>query len=391
MKWMISEDKLGKDQLDVIEEISKMTNKPIWIQGYAGSGKSVLLLHSLKDYLARNPNANVCVAVFTWALVDLLNTGLKQIPFLRDKTIPVYTIYQLKKKLDAGARYSAIFCDEVQDLPIEIITQLKRSCDNLIVAGDAAQSIYPKEPNFNLPTAKPEEIVTGIAPVEKKLRVVYRLTKSVVDMLKNVFPDMLAERPIIGNVDTEIKLFKAPSAEDEIKYTWEEAKETNELRTSEVIVILLYGHDPIISFVNTVLSSENKPIWVRVNNPGNNNPDYASLNSHLESHGIPLMYIGNSYGSLTRADSDNKIVIMTYHGAKGLDYDYVYLPLTGDEMWLHRNVPVNSLLLVALSRSKSGLTITFTGELFWAYQNFLKRIPVKPIPKKKTNNDEIVF
>ena len=142
MKWMIPEDKLGKDQLDVIDDIGKISNQPIWIQGYAGSGKSVLLLHALKDYLARNPNANVCVAVFTWSLVDLLSTGLKQIPYLRDKTIPVFTIYQLKRRLDTGARYHAIFCDEVQDLPIEVITLLKQSCDHLIISGDAAQAYH---------------------------------------------------------------------------------------------------------------------------------------------------------------------------------------------------------------------------------------------------------
>jgi superfamily I DNA and RNA helicase len=80
MKWMVTEDKLGADQKDVINEIGKGINQPIWIKGHAGSGKSVLLLHALSDYLAKHLEANVCVVVFTNALVDLLQTGLEQIP-----------------------------------------------------------------------------------------------------------------------------------------------------------------------------------------------------------------------------------------------------------------------------------------------------------------------
>ncbi len=389
MKWMISEDRLGSDQREVIDEIGKISTKPIWIQGYAGSGKSVLLLHSLKDYVARKPTANVCVVVFTKALVDLLSTGLKQIPFLRDKTIPVITIYSLKKRLDGGTRYDAIFCDEVQDLPIQLITQMKQSCTHLIIAGDAAQSIYPSDPVFKLVTASSAEIITNIKPIEKKLGVIYRLTRSVISMLRNVFSEMLGERPIIGDVDTEIKLYKSNSIDDEIKYCWNEAKETNKLRTSDVIAILLYNHDTIIRFVNTLLSIEKKPVWVRVNK--NSTPDYDLLDKHLQVNNIHLMYIGNGFGSLTKADQENKIVIMTYHSAKGLDFDYIYLPMVGDGMKFHMNVPINALLLVALSRSKSGLTITYTGAIYHYLKPFLGSIISKILPKNNSNNQEIIF
>ena len=81
---------------------------------------------------------------------------------------------------------------------------------------------------------------------------------------------------------------------------------------------------------------------------------------------------------------------MTYHSAKGLDFDYVYLPMTGNEMWLHSNVPINSLLLVALSRSKSGLTITYNGQLFRPLKPFLVGIQSMPLPTDDIN-DNVVF
>lgn len=389
MKWMITEDKLGNDQIEVIDEIGKISNKPIWIKGHAGSGKSVLLLHSLADYLVKNPSASVCVVVFTNALVDLLKTGLDQIPKLRGKAIPVLTIYKFKNRIDTGnVRYDAIFCDEIQDLPIEFINLMKMACNHLIMAGDAEQSIYNSVPVWQQRPATSAEIQQAIVPIEKKLGVIYRLTDSVLKMLKKVFSSMLSDMPNIAKIDTEIKLYESSDwdTEREIKFCWKEIKKTNTLRTSEVSAVLISGHDAIIEFVNVVLKIEGKEPWSRINGIGDK-PDYNLLNDYLDRNSIPLMYIGNSYGSLTEADRDNRVVIMTFHSAKGLDFDYVYLPMVNDEMYIHSNE--KSLLLVALSRSKAGLFISYSGSLYPGLKIFLSGIEPKPIEDDDTN--EIVF
>ena len=75
MQWMIEEARLGPEQREIIDEIHGLNGKPVWIQGDAGSGKSILLLHALTDYVIRNPNANIVVVVFTHALIDLLASG----------------------------------------------------------------------------------------------------------------------------------------------------------------------------------------------------------------------------------------------------------------------------------------------------------------------------
>ena len=389
MKWMITEDKLGPDQIEVIDEIGKINNQPIWIKGHAGSGKSVLLLHSLADYLVRKPSANVCVVVFTRALVDLLETGLRQISKLNGKNIPVLTIFQLKYRIDNGmVRYDAIFCDEVQDLPLEFIQSMKSGCNHLIIAGDAEQSIYNSVPIWNQRPASPKDIKDGITPIEKKLGVIYRLTESVLGVLRRVFPSMLNDMPNIAKEDTEIKLYfsDADTTDKELKFCWKEVKQTNSLRSSEVSAVLLSGHDAIIDFVNSILNIEGHDYWTRVN-AMDKRPDYDKLNNYLQSKGVPLMYIGNNYGSLTAADRDNKVVIMTYHSAKGLDFDYVYLPMVNDSMYIYSNA--DSLLLVALSRSKSGLFISYTGQMHADLKKFLTGIQ----PKQISDNDssEIIF
>jgi len=389
MKWMITEDKLGPDQVEVIDEIGKITKKPIWIKGHAGSGKSVLLLHSLADYLVKKPNANVCVVVFTRALVDLLETGLKQIPKLNGKAIPVLTIYQLKYRIEKGvSKYDAIFCDEVQDLPLEFIQSIKSVCAHLIIAGDAEQSIYNRVPIWDQRPATSKEIQDTIVPIEKKLGVIYRLTESVLKVLKKVFPSMLNDMPNIAKVDTEINLYESNSDnnEQEIRFCWKQIKQTNTLRASEVSAVLISGHDAIVEFVNSVLRIEGIEQWQRVN-AKDKKPDYEKMNSYLLSKRVPIMYVGNNYGSLTVADRDNKIIVMTYHSAKGLDFDYVYLPMVNDGMFIHSNI--DSLLLVALSRSKSGLFISYTGSIYPDLNKFLSGIQRKKI--LSNDNTEIVL
>jgi superfamily I DNA/RNA helicase len=388
MKWMITEDKLGADQKEVIDEVGKIQGKPIWIKGHAGSGKSVLLLHSLKDYLVRNPKANVCVVVFTNALVDLLSTGLKQIPALQNKHIPVLTIYKLKHRIDNNVRFDAIFCDEVQDLPIDFIKSIRAACKHLIIAGDAEQSIYNSVPMFNASPARAGDIQQGISPIEKNLGIIYRLTESILNVLKRVFPVMLADMPNIAKEDTQIKLYEAEDLDSEIAFCWKQIKQTNSLRTSEVSAILLSEHESILEFVNAILEIEGKSQWNRVDDQyGKTN--YTILNTYLDSKNLPLMYIGNNHGSLVEADAQNKIVIMTYHSSKGLDFDYVYLPMANDDMYINSNE--NSLLLVALSRSKSGLFISYTGSLYFGLEPFLDGIDPMPIPNESSNDDDILF
>ena len=53
MAWMVKYDKLDDDQKDFVDkEINNTGN--IWIQGFAGSGKSVMLIHALRKKIDKN-------------------------------------------------------------------------------------------------------------------------------------------------------------------------------------------------------------------------------------------------------------------------------------------------------------------------------------------------
>ena len=375
MKWMIPWDKLGNEQREIIDSVASMKAKVSWINGHAGSGKSIVLLQSIADYLKKNPNKRVCVVVFTRALVDLLEIGIKQIPQLEKRSVPVLTIYQLKYRLaNGGVNYDTIFCDEVQDIPLSFFLDMKNACSNLVVAGDSNQSIYNKVPVFEERPISVEELTSYINS-DEKTSVVYRMTKSVTKMLSKVFSIFSSTR-IAEKNDSGINLNRFENRNDELKWAWEKINNTNSLRPSDVCAILLYSHDSIQNFINTILVSNgfNTFEFKKVGN-GNEKWNYDGCNNYLTKSNVPLMYIGNNHGSLEEADRTNKIVIMTYHSAKGLDFDYVLLPLLNHEMYLQSNV--DSLLMVALSRSKQELVMTFTGSLYSYLDRFLADIEVK--------------
>jgi superfamily I DNA/RNA helicase len=76
---------------------------------------------------------------------------------------------------------------------------------------------------------------------------------------------------------------------------------------------------------------------------------------------------------------------MTYHSSKGLDFNYVYLPMVNQSMYIHENI--NALLLVALSRSKGGLTISYSHELYARLIPFLKNMEAKSIDDDNQTNE----
>ena len=49
------------------------------------------------------------------------------------------------------------------------------------------------------------------------------------------------------------------------------------------------------------------------------------MNAFLKANGIKMQYVGNGYGNFS--ENDRRIILMTYHSAKGLDFDNVFIPL----------------------------------------------------------------
>lgn len=347
MAWMIKYDKLDDDQKDFVDkEINSRGN--IWIKGFAGSGKSVMLIHALRKKMDSNPDSNVCVVVYTHSLIDMFKTGMAELGM---PSIPVMTYHQFKK---GHGSYDYIFCDEVQDLPADVLSQMKQRSQHVYVAGDSNQSIYEN-------TVTTTEIGNIINARPFVLTRIYRLTRSIMNAVSNLLPnmDIFGSRRDMTKKDVSVRLGKGYDENEEVKYVWEQS--SNATSEGYSAAVLLPKHDYIIDFANRLLRQNGKTTWaLQENNYGK--PDYTSLNNHFRNQGLKIEYVGNGYGSFQNAERNRNTILMTYHSAKGMDFDNVFLPFLSDDTSISSR-DEETLFMVAITRSKMNLFITYSGYL----------------------------
>jgi hypothetical protein len=366
MAWMIREDQLDPDQKEFINVESKKTGN-IWVKGFAGSGKSVLLIHSLMNTLQKEPNSKVVVLVFTHALKDMFEIGINELkPYYKvNKNIPVKTYYDFVDK--DPANYDYIFCDEVQDLPAKVLYSMNNRATKVIVAGDSNQSIYQSDPKWFEKVVEPNQIGDIISARAYPLNYIHRLTKSIISAVQKLIPriNILSGRQDYTPVNVDIRLCEADDIKDEVKYVYQEAQKG--VNVNEKSIILLPTHNTIVTFFQTLLEINNKPQWnfkpigFDVSKPREKQrPDYDDLNRHIKIQNLKIQYVGNNQGSFNTAENNKEILVMTYHSSKGLDFDNVFLPFLNNSLFIS---PYNedTLFMVAITRSKKNLYLTYNG------------------------------
>lgn len=362
-QWMVSLDKLIEEQKYIINnEIPK--NKNQWIRGFAGSGKSVLLVHGIYDLIYKNPNIRICVIVFTNSLKQLFMAGFKELK-ITDKNVYICTYHQFRRD---NYTFDYIFCDEVQDLPKSILEKMKANAKYVISAGDENQSIYDTDPQPpHEPVVNSSEIGSILNANTLTLNTNLRLTRSLIELVSSFLPsikDILYSKIDQTKKDVTPNLAKGSSKEKEVEYIISNAQ--TKLGIGENAVIILPGHDSVVEFINTALRQANKNTWDPEDSSNQNKwgkVDFGSLNRHLKNNNINIEYIGNNYGDLYNNGNTDKIIVMTYHSSKGLDFDNVYLPFMGthyDKSMYYFN---DTLFMVGMTRSKLALTITYSGSM----------------------------
>lgn len=362
-QWIIRRDRLDPDQRRIVDSPIRGN---IWIAGFAGSGKSVILVHKALSILQSNPSARVVFLVYTQSLVDMFKTGLHS---LGHDEIGVRTIYDFMSRPE---NYDYILCDEVQDFTESMIQSVRSHASrNVIVAGDKFQSIFEQDVKYKEPTIDPYVLVNELSAQSEELTKIYRLTPSIIQAIDSFLPTMhlaVNGRANAEKVNVSIKLCRCNGRREEAKYTFDNAERY--LRSGERTAMLFPQYKDCIEFVNYVLDCKGKPQWeTQLNRWGR--PDFGSLNGYLKQCGIKLMYIGNGYGSLKAAEDGNIGVLMTYQSSKGLDFENVYLPFASSGMFItYNDSRSRTIFMVAMSRSAKNLTITYSGSVFQYVSSF---------------------
>lgn len=342
------------EQIPFLKKVREEFKSNHWVTGYAGSGKSLLLLHCLLDEKAENPDSSVIIVLYTKALIGMIKEGIPN----DYKNIRVVTYYEFRRIRE---KFDLILIDEVQDIPMNFLSLCNnRTTDSgrVIVAGDINQSIFDEGSNK-------EEIIKALSPNISVLNRIYRVSRTIRDISADYCFDKtgyLAADVMDLNVEAQPQFVTAKDIKQEYNYLWLSAK--NYADAGYAPAILISNHNDIKCFIQAILEMENKDIideevW---RNGRENKNNYQEVNDILKENNLNVQYLGNGFGSFDNRQNENLVTIMTYHSAKGLDFKAVFIPLLNENYVIWRDYErAKSLFFVALTRSREQLIISCHG------------------------------
>lgn len=337
-----------------------------WISGFAGNGKSVVLVHIMEQLADLDNKASIAFITYTHALKDLIATSILT-RFKTRITVQTHTNF-INEKLS----YDYVFVDEVQDISENHLQKIRDLSGGLVLAGDFAQSIYPD----NKPIT-PNKLKSSFNVVEHRLLKMYRLTKRLADIVIKLLPAGLFTMGEPNPLSEEVppRLYKFPRENEQFKWVWENAVSYSQPRSPSVI--LFPFHKDIESFVDFVSTSEgfgHAPRRASYKKGQGRVDPYQEINEFFLEKDLRalLQVLGNGSGSsaISISSSRKVVFLMTYHSAKGLDFDTVFVPSldSGKKLYPGRDMLnqdsdiENKLLFVALTRSKKFLFMSYVGD-----------------------------
>lgn len=326
--WMIKESELDDDQIKVL---MATLDKSCIVEGCAGSGKSVLALIKAQRIQKERGN-NYKIIVFTKALCRYMNSGKQELGLNND----FYYHWQWQNRCtNQSADY--IIVDEIQDFTAEEICEFVNAANkNFFFFGDTAQSIYDSLKGGTLPV---DEIRYSI-PNTKESRSfsLYRNYRLPIPVAK------LAQR--IG-IDTQFVEGTYKSKENSIPRVIRYSDFANQVKAIRRIIQtqnltdvgILVPHNEDVKYVYDVLNE---------------------LGGNYELKYDDKEDWHNSKDTLNFKSTNPKV--MTYHSAKGLQFETVFLPNLEDYDEDHGESD-RKALYVAMTRTYRNLYVMYSGYL----------------------------
>lgn len=286
--WDVDEESMDDDQLDLIE---RTLDKSMLVAGCAGSGKSVIAMHKAEQIA--HQGEDVILIAYTKSLTGFMNVGKPIGPYR------FYYHYQWVKQGKPQADY--IIVDEIQDFTQEEIQDFMQAAKKYYMFfGDTAQSIYKQ---FGKQTLSIEEIakLTGLNVL--KLYNNYRLPRSVAKITQDY----------VGvNVDP-----------------YREKVYQNKEKSLPYIIYKNSIEEQVDAIRNIISNNSGKSIGILL--PSNELALNVSEELRKKNVGCELKYSADMKTDTRYVDTLDFATIMpkimTYHSAKGLQFDIVILPM----------------------------------------------------------------
>lgn len=331
--WMIKESELDGGQTDILNAV---LDKSCIVSGCAGSGKSILALIKAQR-IQKERGDDYQIIVFTKALCHYMNSGRKQLGL--NKTFTYH--WNWKNKLGCP-KSDYIIVDEIQDFTIDEIKEfISATRKQFFFYGDTAQSIYEEYKD----TIAVDDIRLYIEEARNskfwELYKNYRLPLPVAKLSHYIGVDL---PPFVSStyksLENEIpRIIKYDSFKEQLNAIHKIIQSQN---LSDVAILLPHGESVKVTY------------------------DYLnSLGGSYELRYNDRENWKNSEDTLNFDSSNPKI--MTYHSAKGLQFETVFLPLLENYREEERKA-----LYVAVTRTYKYLYMMWSGN---EKPNFLSKIP----------------
>lgn len=345
--WIVRQEMMDKRELDIL---TTMLDKSIIVSGCAGSGKSLLAV-MLAKRIEQEKEGSRQIVVYTKALEHFIEEGVKTLDLNCNLTHYEHWRWRLVEKWnDEGKRYfeKEAYCphadyfivDEIQDFPKNQVQEFMHSADkHFLFFGDTAQTIYKN--NNPLPVA---EIKNNLIPPnrvykEYVLYYNYRLPLHIAEAAQyvgeNLEPFESQKYKSLEKTYPRIVQFRDP--ESQIVEIGNFCKANP---TSDIAILVPYKLDVINIFKQ--LRGLGVNCEIKYDQPDNANGRFPSSVDNLDM-------------------STFNPKIMTYHSAKGLQFENVFIPWISESdqnclLSTHRTA-----LYVAMTRTYRNLFIMHTG------------------------------
>lgn len=325
--WMIKESELDDDQIKVL---TAALDKSCIISGCAGSGKSVLALIKAQRIQKERGN-DYQIIVYTKALCGYMNSGRSILGLNNGFHYHWHWVNRLN-----APKSNYVIVDEIQDFSKEEIEQfLSSTKKNFFFFGDTAQSIYEGLKN----TIRVEDIRIELPSTRTskyfELYRNYRLPLPVARFVQSIGIDLgvFVESTYKSQEIEPPKVLKYNTKKDQL-----EAIHRIISNNSLTDVAILLPENDIIKPAFDFLTKLGGNYEVRFKDKTNWTESQDTLNFN---------------------SSNPKI--MTYHSAKGLQFETVFIPYIED--FFADGGSHQKSLYVAMTRTYRNLYVLYSGQM----------------------------
>ncbi len=318
--FFVNEEELDDFQVQLLQ---KRIDRSMVVSGCAGSGKSILALWKAKQIQELGDGATYNFVVFTKALQRYMADGIRAIG-LNANNFDYYWYWKNRKNCPSA---DYIIVDEIQDFTREEIAEFKKAARRAFFFwGDSAQSLYRGlKDTQDILTIAAE---TNIQP--EQLAFNHRLPKKIARFAAQLISDEDLVQRCRKEGSEMPRVLRYATLEEQLDVAMKQIK--NRQITDAAI---LFSNNNLV-----------KRAYDYLNDKGYSNEAKYEDKENFRNSRLDLDF-----------NSDNP-KLMTYHNAKGLQFEAVFLPECSVS---HQND--SAPLYVAITRSYRYLFVMYSTDL----------------------------